>query len=359
MHERNYGCRISDEYTYKGMRVVVMENEKLRISILADKGTDILEFLYKPYDIDFMWRSPLGVRNPSLNVPTSARSDGSFLDYYEGGWQEILPNVGIPSKYKGIEQGLHGEVSNIPWKHSITEDSMERVSVKFWVRTYRTPFYIEKELSLKGNEAVLFLKEKLVNEGEEEMELMWGHHPALGLPLLDENCVIDVLAEKMEFFRPDFAPTSRFEAGSVHPWPEAKAKDGQMIDMSKIPARSINASDMAYITGLKEGWYGLTNTKKKIGFGMRWDKDVFPCIWYWMVFGGGVGHPWFGRTYNIALEPVSSFPAGLENAVERETQLKLKPGQTIETELLAVAYDKTDRVERITKDGKIIPGKAS
>ena len=48
IHERNYGCRISADYAYRGLKTVVMENRKLRISILADKGTTIFEFLYKP-----------------------------------------------------------------------------------------------------------------------------------------------------------------------------------------------------------------------------------------------------------------------------------------------------------------------
>ena len=63
-HERNFGCRLM-EYTYRGLRTLTLENELLRVSILADKGTDIFEFNYKPLDVDFMWRSPWGVRNPA------------------------------------------------------------------------------------------------------------------------------------------------------------------------------------------------------------------------------------------------------------------------------------------------------
>ena len=51
-HERNFGCRLR-EYLYKGLRVVTLENELLRVSILADKGTDIFEFLYTPLDVGY------------------------------------------------------------------------------------------------------------------------------------------------------------------------------------------------------------------------------------------------------------------------------------------------------------------
>ena len=89
-HERNYGCRIT-EYVYHGLRTVTLENELIRVTILADKGSDIIEFLHKPTDTDFLWRSPLGVKDPSLFVPTSASPRGAFLDYYEGGLAGNFP----------------------------------------------------------------------------------------------------------------------------------------------------------------------------------------------------------------------------------------------------------------------------
>ncbi len=45
--ERNYGCRVSDDWMFRGLKTVVMENEVLRIFILADKGADIYQFVHK------------------------------------------------------------------------------------------------------------------------------------------------------------------------------------------------------------------------------------------------------------------------------------------------------------------------
>jgi len=64
-HFRNYGCRLHMDYFYKNLRVAVLENEYLRVSVLIDKGTDIFEFLYKPKDMDFMWLSPWGINSPA------------------------------------------------------------------------------------------------------------------------------------------------------------------------------------------------------------------------------------------------------------------------------------------------------
>ena len=86
-HQRNYGCRLR-EYVYKGVDTITLENELLRITVLAGKGTDIVEFLYKPLDMDAMWHSFNGVRNPSDRASRS-HPGASFLDHYPGGFNGI------------------------------------------------------------------------------------------------------------------------------------------------------------------------------------------------------------------------------------------------------------------------------
>jgi len=113
-HERSFGCRVNDEFTYRGLRVLTLENSLIKVSVLLDKGADIFEFIHKPSDTDFMWRSPLGVRPQPMNLNTIPAAEGDFMDYYEGGWQEVFPSGGRPCVYKGGQMGLHGEVWGIP-----------------------------------------------------------------------------------------------------------------------------------------------------------------------------------------------------------------------------------------------------
>jgi hypothetical protein len=94
--------------------------------------------------------------------------------------------------------------------------------------------------------------------------------------------------------------------------------------------------------------------QKKVGFGLRWDNDLFKYLWYWQVFGGGEGYPWFSRTYNIGLEPWTSYPtSGLAEAVKNGTHLTLNPEEEIETDLLAVVYSGLKKVEKISKNGEV------
>jgi hypothetical protein len=349
-HERNFGCRIT-ETVYRGLRTVTLENELLRVSVLADKGSDIIEFLHKPSDTDFMWRSPLGVRNPANFVPTVARGDGAFLDFYEGGWQECFPSGGNTNEHAGTIFGLHGEVALMPWQYTIVEDHPDRVQVRFSVRTYRTPFLLEKTLTLERNRGVLDFEERVTNEGEEPVDFVWGHHPAFGPPFLDEQCVIDLPGGRVRSLK--LTPTSRLEAGEGLPWPQAPGADGEIVDISQIPGPEVQSHDLAFITELPEGWYALTNPQRKVGFGMVWDIKVFPVLWFWQVYGGAWGSPWYGRTYNIAIEPWSTPDLTLTDAKEHNTHKTLGPGEILVTAFQAIAYAGVERVGRLHADGTV------
>ena len=63
--QRNWGPRLREYDVAGGLRAVFLENELLRVGVLADRGTDVFELLYKPRDLDFAWLSANGVRSAS------------------------------------------------------------------------------------------------------------------------------------------------------------------------------------------------------------------------------------------------------------------------------------------------------
>jgi len=351
-HERNFGCRFY-EVTYKGLKTIFLENEKIRVGILADEGTDIFEFLYKPKDIDFMWRSYTGIKNSKF-LPSSYMGDGNFLDFYHGGWQELFPNGGESQVYKGAFLPMHGELYTIPWKYQILKDEPEELKIKFTTRTYRTYFYLEKIISLKSGKPILYIDETVVNESRESMDFMWGHHPAFGPPFLSKNCIIDMPECDVLTDEIDLSPTTgRLSIAHRSKWPVTIGRKNEEIDLSRIPSIDVNSHDRAYIYNFNEGWYAISNQKSKVGFGLVWDREIFKYIWFWQVYGGAVGYPWYSTTYNIAIEPNSSYPPGLNNAINRKTNLTLKPQEKLSTRILAVAFESTGRVKKIAEDGTV------
>ena len=346
---------MSDAWTYRGLRTAVLENELLRVVVLVDKGADIYQLVHKPSDVDFMWRSPWGVRDPTRFMPTSGAPASVWLDVYEGGWQTVLPGGGFPSDYGEAEMGLHAEVNTMPWDCAITHDSPERVSMRCWVRTYRTPFFFEKTLTLTSGAPVLEIEEALVNEGQETVHCVWGEHIALGAPFLSEDCVIDLPGGRLINHPLNFHPNNRLKAGFEGPWPWSDAKDGGRIDLSKVPPPTVRAYDMSYVTDMPEGWYAITNQRLELGFGVAFPQEVFRYLWYWQSLGGGYGYPWYGRTYNVGLEPFTSYTnEGLQNAIENGTALTLEPGQRVEASLKAVVFTGARGVERIEPDGTVV-----
>jgi galactose mutarotase-like enzyme len=352
---RHHGCRISDDWTLAGLRTVILENELLRVVVLIDKGSDMIEFRYKPRDLDFLLRLPGGVRHPQRELPSSAGAP--FLDYYSGGWNEILPNGGPPVNYRGADLGQHGEVSLLPWEHALVEDTPERVAVRLWVRPLRTPFYLEKTLSLQPGRAVLAIEETLTNEGGEALHCMWGQHIAFGRPFLEEGAIVDAPARRFIVHEamPGYEPR-RFHPGSATVWPQAIAPDGTPIDASCVPAfGAAQAQEMAYLAELTDGWYAITNPVQRVGFGLRFDHTLYRYIWYWQQLGNvAQGYPWWGRLHTMALEPWTSYPTnGLTEAIANGTALLLQPGESRHTTLHAVAYEGIDRVGMITPDGQV------
>ena len=341
--KQNQNCTISDDWAYKGMKVIYLENAFLRIGILADRGSDIFEFKYKPLDLDFLLRLDKGISNPLKEFSQMRDTTNQSEDYYYGGWQEILPNS--PSfNYRGASLGLHGEVSLIPWKYAIIKDTFEEVSVKFWSRPLRMPLLIEKTLTIKKNNANLFITEQLTNESATPLDIMWGHHIAFGLPFLNDGASIETNAKTMEVHDTISSPR-RFKQGKIYEWPNAEDPEGNILNASIIPDTEAPAySDLSYLTNFEtttnNAYYSIISNTQKVGFKVNWDADIFKCLWLWQERKATQDFPWWGKCYTVALEPwTSKFTNHPEEAIDKGEWLHIKAGEVITTNLSAGAFE--------------------
>lgn len=353
--DRRHGCRVSDEWSFRGMRMAVLENDRLRVVVALDRGAEIVEFRDKTLDSDPLLALPGGIRDPRATLPSIASAGGSFLDSYAGGWQEIAPNGGPAAVHRGAEYGQHGEISLVPWTLDVVADEPDHVAVRCRVRGLRTPFVLERTMNIRDDRPALFLDERLCNESDEDLDLMWGHHVAFGRPFLDAGARIwtsarTIVAED---------PMAGFEPRRVSPghrgrWPLAVAPDGSAVDLSVVPAPSEAVGrEMSYLSDFEgEAWYAIASAGQ--GFAMRWDAQVFKYLWLWQEFTPTGGYPWWKRVYTVALEPWTSFPTlGLPEAVRRGTQLVLPAGATRETSLVAASFAPAGRVSGVGADGTV------
>ncbi|GJM33872.1 MAG: hypothetical protein DHS20C18_28730 [Saprospiraceae bacterium] len=329
----NEHCTINDKWTYNGMKVIFMENEFLKIGILADRGSDIFQYLYKPVGIDLMLRLDKEMINPREVFSQMRDTPNQFEDYYYGGWQEILPNSPAMN-YRGASLGQHGEISFIPWNYAIVNQSKELVSVKLWTRPLRFPILIEKTLTLKRGSAQLQIDERLTNESDTYLHLMWGHHIAFGLPFLADGARIKTSATK--FLAEPAMPDHRlFKPGKKQDWPMVQSMKDQLVDASKITkAENGQFSELAYLSDFEQrAFYAITTDV--MTFSIHWDAAIFKSLWFWQERYATQDAPWWGKTYAIALEPWSSqWRPNPDRKTMDEEWLKLQPREVLETSLV-------------------------
>ena len=328
--QRNWGCRVH-EYQWYGLDAVTLENERIRVSFLVGKGTDLVEFNYKARDLDFAWLAPGGIRNPHDLVAPHRDGVGPFIESYPGGWQEIFPSAGAPAEWAGATYGQHGEAFGLPWDMTIVEDSEERVAVRFTLRGVKTPCTIEKTVALESGKQMLSIKESLTNQAPVPFEAMWGHHITFGAPFLVPGCKIrlpDGIAARPHG---DAVEAGARRVGSPDPfaWPNGTGIDGDTVDFSIVP-ESGTSSELFYLSGFGDtGSYEIMRPDVGTGMRVHWDAKTLPYLWYWQEFGGTQSWPWWGRNFNIGLEPNSSYPtSGLPEAVANGSALTLRPGET-------------------------------
>lgn len=295
------------EDLWNGWPAIVLENERLRVTFLVGKGTDLVEFHDKHRDLDLAWVAP-----------GQARPSRDFLESYPGGWQEVLPNGGAPCVYRGASFGQHDSVATVPWEWSIVDGT----SVVFSVTTPGYPLSVTKTVRLRGS--TLELHETLANEAPVAVEAMWGHHITFGRPFLRPGCRIRLPDGVGVIPHPTpIHPSGRRRVSADRPfaWP------GDDPDLSVIPAPG-EPSDIVYLTGAS--WYEIVDPALG-GAGMRveWDARTLPYLWLWHELGATVDYPWWGRAYVVGLEPFSSYPTnGLAEAVANGTALRLGGGES-------------------------------
>ena len=185
--------RIGAEERYAGAQVAVLENENLRVKVVPEKGSDIVEIVYKKRNLNLLYESPIGFRRFGAVSAPSVTADSSFLDFYEGGWQDIVPNPGLVSSNRGASWGMHGESSLLPWSAAVADDG-DRARLKVSTTLMRYPLRIEKTLTLSEGSSVLKVDEVLTNLGEQDIEFAWLQHIVFGRPMVGPGMSVDMRA---------------------------------------------------------------------------------------------------------------------------------------------------------------------
>ena len=343
-------CKVTETLLGKSLTALDIENDLLSTTVIVDKGADIYRLVYKPSDIDVLWKSPWGVKENARGFDSAFDSTTAWLEAYAGGWQVLFPNGGDANVYKGAALGFHGEASMKAWDYEIISQGGAAAEVKLSSRLSRSPYTIERWMRVEAGSPILHIRERVTNHAGEEMDYMWSHHPAYGAPFISEHCVIDVGTAS-------FVADDRY-AGSANPLTMSEAYQWPMAgdtDMSQVPGADRVRDILAYFRDFESGWYGITNKELGVGVGLVWDANVFPYAWFWQEMNATPGFPFYKCSYVMAIEPASSIPGqGLTTVMETSgTHLTLGPGESNEIEMKAVFYESAAGITGISADGTV------
>ncbi|AQT79954.1 hypothetical protein B1R94_12730 [Mycolicibacterium litorale] len=95
------------------------------------------------------------------------------------------------------------------------------------------------------------------------------------------------------------------------------------------------------------GWVAATDVADRRGFGLCFDHELFPAVWFCLVYGGWRGY------HQALIEPWTGYPSPLDEAVAAGRARLLAPGERESTEVVAVVYDGVEKVSAVYPDGTV------
>ncbi|PYX78931.1 MAG: DUF5107 domain-containing protein [Acidobacteria bacterium] len=325
--------RLTTDWSYRGLRAIILENRFLRLIVLPEVGAKIWQITYKPHDADLLWNN---ARIAPARLPMNSRYD----DVWSGGWDELFPNDEIAT-IAGDLYPDHGELWTGVWQAEPFESATE-VGVTLRFTTPISAIHIEKKILLRPAEARVFFSHVFRNGGNSNFPFLWKLHPAMAVTPQHR---IDFPAMKV-LLEPAF-PGTLGGAPERNTWPSVRVERCE-VDLRTIPPAEQRQLYFFYGTDMKAGWCALTNTETGLACGLKFDQSVFPCAWLFATYGG-----W--RNYNVAvLEPCTGYPLNFEAMQKAGRHKELAPGGSFMTQVLFTIQDGVRSVGAIKDDGTVM-----
>ncbi len=324
---------ISDAWTYRGFPAVILENDRVRATILPTHGAKVVEFISKAADRDLLYHHPrFDVRPPVFGANVD--------DWWTGGIDEIAP-TGHAATVGGEQLPFLGEFWSQAWSARTTDEGPAAVAVELSCGGIITPLRIDRRMELRAGESFVRSTHRLTNVGYEPVPFMWGIHPGIAVR---PGARIQVPGGTATFH--EGHPDLGVAAGARFPWPNLPAVGGS-IDLSVARPPDPPSWELVFIDELTSGWLAVTDPAGRSGFAMSFDPAVFPVAWLWGVYGG-----WRGL-YTVALEAWTAHPPRLDEVIAAGRARSLAPGEQLETEVRFIAFDGIGSVAEVGADGTV------
>lgn len=284
------------------MSVIRLQNDSLSVSVFPKIGAKIYDLIERRSGYNFLWHNPRIAPQP---YPIEA----NFDNYWCGGWDDGFPTCEACT-HGGEQYPNLGELRSIHWTVEGQDDSSLALSAFGPI----SPIKAHKQLRLR--EISLETEFTIVHQGFLPIDYLWGTHPAYAV---EPGCIIHLPA-RMGIVGQANDPILG-EPGQRYPWPILQTQFASR-DMSVMHPTG-RYSTGHYATDLSAGWYAVEYPQRGIGVLFEFPLDLCPYLWLWLSYGGWRGY------YLAVVEPWTSHPVTLSDAVAAGTHRVLTPGERI------------------------------
>lgn len=301
---------------------IQLENKWLRASILPGVGAKIYDLVWKPSGRNFLWH------NPRI-APQPYAIEANFDNYWCGGWDEGFPTCD-ECDFGGEHYPNLGELRSVGWRVESAKlvggDAVARLSAYGPI----SPVRAEKTVTLLGRAPVVRVRYEMFNLGMLPLQFIWGTHPAL-----EPTPHMTLRVPARTGIVGQASDPKLGTPGQRYAWPMLETPAGK-TDMSRVLGREEGIFCGHYATDLEAGWYAVEDAATGSGFLLRFPEKLCPNLWMWLVYGGWRGY------YHVIVEPWTSCPVHLAEAVRRQTNRRLEPGESFSVEVHATIYAKPE-----------------
>lgn len=289
-----------------GPRLFHLRSGHLEVTVAPEVGGRIVQIQHLETGHQFLWNNP--------GLALAAVPPGSEYDpHFYGGIDELLPND-LLETIDGVECPDHGEVWTTPF-----DWGWERQSFVLRGKLAGCGLRYERHMQLRDDEPLIDFQYRIENTSSSVRHFLWKLHAAMNV------CQGDVIECPATHGKVVDLNYSRFDTTEPFAWP---ILEGQTTN--EIPPNN-GTVDFYYLYGLQEGRMAWTRPSSQLRFEYRFDTAVFPYAWLFASQGGFDGH------YTAILEPCTTMPISVNQAIPLGQCSQLKPGEVLQTSVTIFA----------------------
>jgi len=299
----------------RGCRVAWVNAGALRYKVAIDRSMDIIEAFYKEHSLAFL------THGATMNRRYDANIGLNWLESFNCGLLTTcgLQHYGGPESDESGTRGMHGRISNMDCQlqgvnnPDLAGNNME-ISISGIMketRMFGPNLELRRTISSTLGEAVIRIRDEVVNVGNSLAPHMLLYHFNFGYPIIDEGTEIvykgscksrgtkpgdDVIFNSKNDYKKCQAPRMDHRGnGNALGLIDPKADAGGMCSV------------------------GLRNSKIGLGVFLKFKKKQLPFVWNMQHFGPS--------EYVVGFEPATNGLFGQSNARKSGELIMLKPGE--------------------------------